>query len=58
MVEGNTLIRWDQTANTSFTVARYIDNMQLAMQGNELQIQLTFSYRNITRTCTLLARAP
>ena len=39
-------------------MARYVDGMQLNIQGNELQIQLTFSYRNITRTCTLLARAP
>jgi prepilin-type N-terminal cleavage/methylation domain-containing protein len=58
MVEGNALVRWDQTANTSFTVARQIDSMQLGMQGDELQIQLTFSYRNVTRTCTLLARTP
>jgi prepilin-type N-terminal cleavage/methylation domain-containing protein len=58
MLEGDALLRWDQTANTSFTVARHVANMQLSIQGDELQIQLTFSYRNITRTCTLLASAP
>jgi prepilin-type N-terminal cleavage/methylation domain-containing protein len=58
MVEGDALVRWDQTANTSFTVARHVESMQLSIQGDDLQIQLTFSYRNISRTCTLLARAP
>jgi type II secretory pathway component PulJ len=56
LVEGDALVRWDQTANTSFTVARHIDNMQLVVEGDQLEIQLTFSYRKITRTCTLLAR--
>ena len=58
MVVGNALVRWNQTANTSFTVARCLDAMQLSMQGDELQIQLTFSYRNVIRTCTLLASTP
>ena len=58
MVENNCLVRWNQTANTSFTVARDINNMQLSIEGDYLQIQLTFSYRNIARTCTLAARAP
>ena len=57
-VEGDALMRWDQAANTSFTVARLVSNMQLDIQGDQLQIQLTLSYRGVTRTCTLLARAP
>lgn len=57
-LEGGKLVRWDQNANTTFTVARDLESMELSLQGDNLQIRLTFKYRGITRTCTLVARTP
>jgi hypothetical protein len=58
MQEGDRLVRWDQNANTTFTAARNLAAMELRLLGDELYIDLTFKYRNITRTCTLVARTP
>jgi prepilin-type N-terminal cleavage/methylation domain-containing protein len=58
MLQGNSLLRCDQTANTTFAVANYVEQVNFASSGQDLQIELVFSYRDITRTCTLLARAP
>ena len=58
MLEGNRLVRWDQNANTTFTAARDLDAMELSLLGDELQVRLTFKYRGIERTCTLIARMP
>jgi type II secretory pathway component PulJ len=58
LVDDGRLVRWDQTANTMFTVAQNVDRLEVHPVGDTLQIQLTFRYRNLTRTCTFVARTP
>jgi len=58
-VQGDQLVRWDQGAGTGFTVANHVQALGFQdLGGGKLQIQLTFAYRNITRTYTLIARDP
>jgi prepilin-type N-terminal cleavage/methylation domain-containing protein len=57
-VVGNALVRWDQTAGTSFVVARNVNSFQLQDLGNELQISLTLSFRTVSQTYTLIAKDP
>jgi len=57
-LESGALVRYDQNAGTAFTVARNLENMEIASDGDFLHIQLTFTYRQLTRTCTLIARTP
>jgi prepilin-type N-terminal cleavage/methylation domain-containing protein len=52
------LVRTDQSAGTSFTVAKYLHAFDVTPSGPHIQIRLTFTYRDVTRTCTLLARHP
>jgi hypothetical protein len=52
------LLREDQNAGTTFVAARDIDAMSITGVGGNLQIQLTFTYRNLTRTCTMIAKSP
>jgi hypothetical protein len=58
MQEGDRLVRWDCHANTTFTVARYLNHLEVHASGDDLQIQLTFTYRDFSRTYVLLARLP
>jgi prepilin-type N-terminal cleavage/methylation domain-containing protein len=58
MVDNNRLVRWDQSSNTTFTVAQNVDGIEVTTTDDVLQIHLTFSYRNLTRSCTFVARAP
>jgi type II secretory pathway component PulJ len=53
-----TLVRTDENAGTTFTVAKNISNMTITSNLVSMQIQFTFSYRGSTRTCTLNARTP
>jgi len=58
-LQGDKLVRWDQGAGTGFTVAEHVQALALQdLGGGMLQIQLTFAYRNVTRTYTLIARDP
>lgn len=57
-VQSNRLIRWDQTAGTSVIVARDVDQLTLKNHGSKVEIKLTFKYRQITRTYTLMALDP
>ena len=57
-VAANTLVRWDQTAGSTVTVARYVDQLELTDLGGQVQIQLTFRYRGIMQTYTMIARDP
>jgi len=57
-LQANQLIRWDQNANTTHTVARNVESLVLQDLGDRVQIQLTFNYRNITQTYTFIARNP
>lgn len=56
--QGGRLVRWDQSANTTFTVARYVDTLAVQDLGDRVRISLTFTYRGATRTYTLIARDP
>ena len=57
----NTLIRWNQKTNTTFTVAKNVAGMTIVDDGN-LQITLTFTHsvkatnKTLTRKCTLTAK--
>jgi type II secretory pathway component PulJ len=57
-VQANSIVRWDQTANTTFTVARHVDRLDLLDLGDRVQIQLTFKYRKAIQVYTLIARNP
>jgi type II secretory pathway component PulJ len=56
--ENHRLVRWDQNANTEFTVAENVDSLEVETVEDTLQIRLAFSYRNLTRNCTFIARTP
>jgi prepilin-type N-terminal cleavage/methylation domain-containing protein len=57
-VQNGNLVRWDENAGTTFIVSRYVDTMQLTDQGNGVEIKLTFDYRGMTRTYTLVGLGP
>jgi type II secretory pathway pseudopilin PulG len=58
-VQDGNLVRWNQYSGSTFVVARHLDEMQLADLGSgRLQIMLTFKYRSVERTYTLIARDP
>jgi hypothetical protein len=57
-VQGDSLIRQDQNSNTTFVVARYVTQFSVRDLGDRVLIQLTFAYRSVTRTYTLVARDP
>jgi prepilin-type N-terminal cleavage/methylation domain-containing protein len=55
------LVREDVNAGTSFTVAKYVDSSGFQVStdaNNDLQVDLTFKYRDLTRTCRITARTP
>ena len=55
-VQSGRLVRWDQAANTTFTVARHVDALVVQDLGDRVKISLTFRYRGVSRTYTLIAR--
>ncbi len=58
-VENNRLIRWDEDSGAIFVVARDVDTLLVEDQGSgQVQIQLTFQFRRITQTYTLIASDP
>ena len=58
-VAGNTLVRWNQTAGTTFTVAHDVTNLYVQdLGGGQVQITLTFQYRNLTQSYTWIAVDP
>jgi prepilin-type N-terminal cleavage/methylation domain-containing protein len=57
-VQDGNLVRWDERSGTTFTVAQNVQQMELAEQGNGVEIKLTFAYHNITRTYTLVGLDP
>jgi prepilin-type N-terminal cleavage/methylation domain-containing protein len=60
------LVREDENAGTTFTVARFVDNMEVASEsvagGEMIKITLTFKSQHVNREyvrkCTLNVRAP
>lgn len=57
-VVDDALIRSDQSTGTDFVVARYVQSLALSDLGGEVAITLTFSYQDITKTYTLVAKDP
>jgi prepilin-type N-terminal cleavage/methylation domain-containing protein len=55
-VDGDSLVRRDQSNDTTFVVARLVNQMEVLDLGDRVQIRLTFSYRGVTRTYTMVAR--
>jgi type II secretory pathway component PulJ len=58
MLQGGSLVRWNQSSDTTFTVARNAAAMDLSLAGGQLRIQLTFQFRDVARTCTFIASPP
>lgn len=57
-VQANQLVRSNQQASTAFVVADHVDQMQLTAQADGVAIDLTFQYRDITRTYSVVAKDP
>lgn len=58
-VDSGQLIRWNENAGTTFTVARDIDSLYVQdLGGGQVEIQLAFRYRGISQTYYLIARDP
>ncbi len=57
-IVGSSLVRLNQTAGTSFVVARNITSFAVEDLGSECQITLTFAYRNYSQAYQLIALNP
>lgn len=58
-VDSGQLIRWNENAGTTFTVARDIDSLYVQdLGGGQVEIQLAFRFRGISQTYYLIARDP
>ena len=57
-VENERLVRTNQQTGTSLVVADNVDQIQLADQADGVTIDLTLTYRNVTRTHTIVAKDP
>jgi type II secretory pathway pseudopilin PulG len=58
-LDSDALVRWDRDSGETFTVARNVDSMEITAEGADaVRIVLSFRYRQLTRTCTLIARMP
>jgi hypothetical protein len=55
---GNNLQRVEQGTGAAYTVARYVQQMQVIDLGSAVQIVLTFTFRNVTQTYNLIAEDP
>ena len=57
--DSNSLVRWNQNTDTTFTIAKNLDELAITEVSSEMiSITLTFQHRGITRSCMLLARTP
>jgi hypothetical protein len=57
-VEDGKLVRTNQAASTAFVVASNVTAMGVEEQGTGARIQLTFSFRDVERTYTLITVDP
>ena len=55
-LQGGSLVRWDQSSGTTYTVARYLTGFAVQGLGDRVSLALTFTYRDVTRTYTFIAR--
>lgn len=57
-VQEGRLVRSNQQTATAFVTADNVDQMQLTEQADGVTIELTFNYRDLTRTYTIVAKDP
>jgi hypothetical protein len=57
-VQDGNLVRWNESSGTTFTVARYVQQLQVADDGSGVEIRLRFVHRNLDRTYTLIGLEP
>ncbi len=57
-VQGNQLIRTNDQTGVAVVVADKVSLLQLTEQIDEIRIDLTFQYRDLTRTYTMIAKDP
>lgn len=58
-VDSNNLVRWEEDSGTTFVVARDVDSLEVVdLGGGQVQLKLTFKYRKIDQTYTMIARDP
>lgn len=57
-IQSNRLVRQNLQTASQYVVAGNLQQMQLTDQGDGIRIDLTFTYRDITRTYTLMAKDP
>jgi prepilin-type N-terminal cleavage/methylation domain-containing protein len=57
-IDGNSLTRWNQLTGTTFVVAGNVTQLQAQDLGGSVEIWLTFQYRDISQTYTLIANSP
>lgn len=58
-VDNHRLIRWDEDSGATFVAARDVDSLEVTDLGDgQVQIQLTFLFRQISQTYTLIASDP
>jgi prepilin-type N-terminal cleavage/methylation domain-containing protein len=55
-VQSGNLVRSDELAGTAIVVAGNVDQLQLAQEADGLHVELTFVYRGISRTFTIIAK--
>ncbi len=57
-VENNKLIRWNENTDAVFYVASNVENMTVSNLGSGVQIDLTFTFRDVSQTYTLITEDP
>ena len=57
--DSDSLVRYDQTADASFIVARHVETFQAVPSGDTaVEIRLGFKYRTAAQSYTFVARSP
>lgn len=57
-VQSGNLVRSDELTATAVVVAGSVDQMLLTEEADGIHVQLTFDYRGINRTFTMIAKEP
>jgi hypothetical protein len=55
-VEAGRLMRWSWQPMSEFAVADCVDGMQISELGDGVRVDLTFRYREVTETYTIVAK--
>ena len=57
-VQSNQLVRTNQQTGTATIVARHVNDLMITDQADGVAIDLTFEYRDLTRTYTIVTQDP